>query len=191
MSTDESEDDWDEVWNARVEALERALDAKAYPQVLHSPHPFQLGGNADVLEFPYDKCGRAYVTAELTGKPSACYTDYELMICHRSPDDWGPNIISRLAPYTQQAHIGASETMDIGEAVPQGASIAAFLFDTYTKFDLFGAPNDIRLCIGITSQELDFKMKNGGSLLINLLKQQGVYPFTDLYRSSISFDTAT
>jgi hypothetical protein len=26
------------------------------------------------------------------------YADYELMICHRSPEEWGLNVISRLAP---------------------------------------------------------------------------------------------
>lgn len=186
MSADEPEDDWEEVWNARVEALECVLDAKTSPQVFHAPHPFELGGNADVLAFPDHKGGYAYVTAELTGKPTACFADYELMICHRSPDDWGPNIISRLAAYTQQAHIGATETMDIGGAAPKESTISAFLFDTYAQFDLFGSPNEIRLCIGITPQELEFKMKHGGSTLLSLLNQQGVYPFTDLNRPSIS-----
>jgi hypothetical protein len=125
------------------------------------------------------------VTAELTGKPDASYADYELMICQRSPSDWGPNIISRLAPYTQQAHIGAAESMDIGTATPAGSRIKAFLFDTYATFSLFGRDNELRLCIGITNPELQFKMEHGAEMLLALLKRHGVYPFTDLERDSV------
>jgi hypothetical protein len=58
---------------------------------------------ADVMTFFHGMDGVAYVTAELTGKPEDCYADCELMICHRKTEEWGPNAISRLAPYTQDA----------------------------------------------------------------------------------------
>lgn len=184
MNSDDQDDDWEEVWDARVDALEKAMQTSS-TQILHAPHPFQLGGNADVLEFANYQNGFAYITAELTGKPTACFTDYELMICHRTNDDWGANIISRLAAYTQEAYIGPIESMDIGESTPPGSTIAAFLFDTYAQFMLFDHPNEVRLCVGITKAELDFKMKHGCDKIIELLKQYGVYPFTDLQRSSI------
>jgi hypothetical protein len=129
--------------------------------------------------------GVVYVTAELTGKPDASYADYELMICHRSADEWGPNVISRLAPYTQEAYIDAGESMDIDQATPPESKIKAFLFDTYATFMLFGERNELRLCIGITKDELEFKMKHGGDRLLALLKQHGVYPYTDLGRDSV------
>ena len=178
------EDDWDEVWNARAHALAGVL-GQGHDNVFHAPHPFALGGNADVMAFQHHLKGVVYVTAELTGKLDACYADYELMICHRSPDDWGPNIISRLAPYTQQAYISAAESMDIDGAAPAGSRIKALLFDTYATFSLFGHDNELRLCIGITKAELDFKMEHGGEKLLALLKRHGVYPFTDLDRDSV------
>ncbi len=175
------EDDWEEVWNARALALALVL-GPSDDQVFHAPVPFVLGGQADVVAFFQHLSGVVYVTAELTGKPNACYSDYELMICHRLPYDWGPNIMSQLAPYTQQALIGAGETMDIDTATPADSKIKALLFDTYATFTLFGRACELRLCIGITKPELDFKMQNGPERLLDLLKRHGAYPFTDLDR---------
>lgn len=179
-----TEDDWEEVSDARAVALASAL-GPGDGMVLHAPHPFALGGNADVLAFFQHLPGVVYVTAELTGKPDACYADYELMICHRAASDWGPNVISRLAPYTQQAYIGSGETMDIDDATPKNSRIKAFFFDTYASFTLFGQECDLRLCLGITKQELQFKMDHGPEKLLELLKRHGVYPYTDLERDSV------
>src|SRR2546423_1543900 len=110
-------DDWQEVWDARADAIAKVL-GPGYDNVFHAVHPFALGGQADVMAYCHHLEGMVYVTAELTGKPDSCYTDYELMICHRRQDDWGPNIISRLAPYTQQAYISSGESMDIDSATP-------------------------------------------------------------------------
>jgi hypothetical protein len=181
-------DDWEEIWNARADAFAVVL-GKCHNEVYHAPHPFALGGNADVLRFSQPEIGTAYVTAELSGKPNASYADYELMICHRLPDDWGPNIISRLAPYTQQAYIAAGETMDIDSATPKESAIKAFLFDTYSKFVLFEQDFDLRLCIGITKDELQFKMQHGSEKLLAALKRDGIYPFTDLGRKSVDLNT--
>ena len=184
MTTPEDDDDWEEVWDARAAALADALGTD-HDNVYHAPHPFSLGGQADVVAFYHHLDGFVYVTAELTGKPDASYADYELMICHRSDNEWGPNIISRLAPYTQEAYIAAGESMDIYEATPPESEIKAFLFDTYRTFTLFGQDNELRLCIGITKPELEFKMKHGAETLLELLKRHAVYPFTDLDRESV------
>jgi len=181
------EDDWEEVWNARADALAQVF-GPGHDQVFHAPVPFYLGGQADVVAFYHHLNGVVYVTAELTGKPDACAADYELMICHRSPQDWGPNVISRLAPYTQQAYIGPGESMDIDSATPEGSQIKAFLFDTYATFTLFEQENELRLCMGITKSELEFKIQHGPEKLLVLLKRHGVYPFTDLERDSVPLD---
>lgn len=181
------DDDWQEVCEARSIALAAVLGPDD-GMVFHAPHPFVLGGNADVLGFYGHIPGAVYVTAELTGKPDACYADYELMICHRSRSDWGPNIISRLAPYTQHAFIAAGETMDIDDATPAHSRIKAFLFDTYATFRLYDHDFDLRLCIGITKAELKFKMEHGPDALLAALKHQGIYPYTDLERDSAILD---
>jgi hypothetical protein len=189
MTANSDNDDSEEVWNARADALAPVLGD--YGNVFHSPHAFDLGGSAEVMAFYEHLDGAVYVTADLTRKPDASYADYELMICHRTrEDDWGPNVISRLAPYTQEAYIAAGESMDIDQATPPESAIKAFLFDTYGTFTLFGEPNELRLCIGITKPELEFKMEHGSDKLLALLKRRGVYPFTDLTRDTIPFEPA-
>lgn len=176
--------EWEEVWDDRAAALERVL-GPAHDLVYHASHPFELGGQADVVAFYNHLPGVIYVTAELTGKPNVSYADYELMICQRTDSHWGANVMSRLAPYTQQAVIGAGESMDIDSATPADSLIKAFLFDTYRTFTLYGQEYDLRLCLGITKSELKFKMERGAEELVNRLKSQGIYPYTDLDRQSI------
>jgi hypothetical protein len=78
--------------------------------------------------------------------------------------------------------------MDIDQATPPESKIKAFLFDTYGTFTLFGQDNELRLCIGITKPELEFKMKHGPDRLIERLKRANVYPFTDLGRDSVPLE---
>jgi Suppressor of fused protein (SUFU) len=173
-------DDWEEVWNARLQALEQVLGPCT--QTYHAPLPFALGGQADVVAFGKHLQGVVYVTAELTGKREALYADYELMICDRGQDTWGANAISCMAAYTQEARISAGDTMDIDSAAPKGSTITALIFDNYSTFALFGETYDLRLCIGITKEELQFKMKYGSSALLERLKREKIYPFTDFDR---------
>lgn len=180
-------DETNDIWDARAEALSKVFGV-GHDNVYHAPHPFRLGGQADVMAFYHHVPGVVFVTAELSGKPGDCFADYELMISHRSNDEWGANIISRLAPYTQQAYIAAGETMDIDEATPPESHIKAFVFDTYRTFSLYGQEFGLRLCLGITKDELAFKMTHGGEALLTRLKASGVYPYTDLKRESIKLD---
>ncbi len=79
--------------------------------------------------------------------------------------------------------------MDIDTATPPTSKIKAFLFDTYATFTLFGQVCELRLCVGITTPELQFKSEQGADRLIDLLKRHGVYPFTDLDRDSVPLHT--
>jgi hypothetical protein len=140
------EDDRAEVWDARSDALAQVFGS-GHDDVLHAPHPFLLGGDAEVVAFHHHLDGAVYVTAELTGKPGASFADYELMICHRSAQDWGPSVISRLAPYTQEAYIDSGESMDIDQATPPDSRIKAFLL-TRTRSSRCQLGERASACIG-------------------------------------------
>jgi hypothetical protein len=75
--------------------------------------------------------------------------------------------------------------MDIGEATPAESPIKAFIFDTYGTFQMYGATYELRLCLGITRDELEYKFHHGPDLLLAKLKGGGVYPYTDLERRSV------
>lgn len=182
MSDDD--DDAQVIWDARADALCRIF-GQGYDNVYHARHPFAFGGQAEVMAFYTSKYGAVYVTIDLSGKPTESYADYELMICHRSPMDWGPNFISRLSPYTQEAYLHHGDTMDVPGVAPTGSRIVGMIFLTFNSFQLLGESFDLRLCLGITQAELDFKLQNGYEKLADRLKRNRIFPFTDLDRDSI------
>jgi hypothetical protein len=184
MEDGDAPDDLQSIWDTRAEALCEALGS-GYSNVWHCPHPFALGGNAEVMQFDEHIPGTVYVTVDLTGTPANTYADYELMICHRDKCTWGAEIVSRLAPYALKAYMARGETMDIEEATPPDSPIKALIFDTYRTFQMYGATYELRLCIGITKDELQYKFDHGGELLLAKLKAGGVYPYTDLARESV------
>ncbi|MGC4003287.1 MAG: suppressor of fused domain protein [Pirellulales bacterium] len=156
--------------------------------MFHSSLPLALGGNADVLAFSKHLDGMVYVTADLTGKPEESETNYELMIVHRTRLDWGPRILSQSAPYAIENPIHAEQSMDIGSATPETSAIKGFVFATYGTFRLFEQDCELRLCLGITEDELAFKHEHGAERLLTLLKRNGVYPYTDFERTSVPLD---
>ena len=96
-----------------------------------------------------------------------------------------------LAAHAQQPNHVRRVSVLLGPAEndPEAKSrIKAFLFDTYATLTLFGHENELRLCIGITKPELQFKLDHGAHRLLALLKAHGVYPFTDLERDSVPLD---
>lgn len=183
----ESNDEYELLWNARIEGL-RPIFGKPDDHVFHSPIPFYLGGDADVLPFSNHCGGTAYVTADLTvprEDNDTSAADYELVICHRPHNEWGPNIISQLAKYTLEVRLEPSETMDMGPAIPQPSKIVAFLFADYGTFELLGSQRGLLLCLGITSEELQLCQEGKSQFVLDKLKEAGVYPFTDLKRKTV------
>ncbi|SFH56590.1 suppressor of fused domain protein [Planctomicrobium piriforme] len=180
-------DDWAELWNARQALLESIL-GPAEDIVHHAPVPFELGGDADVLEFTQKIPGVTYVTADLTGsslsKPNT-NGQYELMICLREKADWAPYLLSRLGAYTCGTVLEPNDTMDIALSIPQPTNLTALLYVDYASIVLKGRRAGLLLCLGITADELELARNEGVEELLSRLKKSGVYPYTDLARSSV------
>ena len=156
---------------------------------LHAPIPFEagldLGGSPDVVTFSNYTNGKLYVTADLIGcadqKPNS-HGNYELAVAHQGEEDWGVDIICRLAYYTLEATLDHGETMDMEEATPEGSTINAFLFKRIATFDFQGNPANVICCIGITKAELDFCFDHGSDTLLETLPKD--YVLTEVYRQS-------
>ena len=58
--------------------------------------------------------------------------------------------------------------------------------DRPVQFEFLGQRYGLLLCIGITAEELAFKLANGSESLLALLKQRGVFPYTVLQRQSVT-----
>jgi hypothetical protein len=184
------EDEWTRWWDARVAAMETVL-GPCDDVVGHAAIPFDIGadngGGADIIYFKKHVKGIVSVTSELIGRDDQVENDlgnYELIICHRDEENWGPDLISRLAYYTLQARINPGETMDIAEAAPEESTTVALLFLNYGTFKVRKRKAGLLLCIGITADELKFCRAGKREKVESALKAAKVYPFTDLYRKS-------
>jgi hypothetical protein len=159
--------------------------------MLHAGVPFQYGaetgGAADVYLFPNHLEGIVYITGDLYGQqqPESDAGNYELMVCHKTTETWGPSLISKLAYYTLEASIYSGDTMDIGPFAQSENTIQGIIFDTYATFTIGPKKYGLLLILGITADELDWAMDNGGKQLIEKLKERDIYPITDLNRKSI------
>jgi suppressor of fused protein SUFU len=181
-------DDWTAWWDARMTAMRNVL-GDADGMVGHATIPFEvgaeLGGAADIVYFRTHVPGVVSVTSELIGRDAQLENslgNYELAICHRDDEPWGPGLISRLALYTLEAVLEPGETMDIATATPEGSTIAAFLFQEFARFEVLGRRAGILLCLGITSEELALCRSGKSGEVERSLRDAGVYPYTDLYR---------
>jgi hypothetical protein len=190
MADSQTTDDWQEWWDARVAAMEAVL-GPTEPDVLHAVVPFQFGfeagGAADVIFFKKHIPGVVWVTCELIGLDEQVTNEignYELMVCHRDEDEWGSDIISRLAYYTLDAKLNPGHTMDLGPSAPEGSTITAFLFLEYARFKVRSRDAGLLLCMGITADELKRCRMGRREEVVHALKEAGVYPYTDLFRQS-------
>ncbi len=195
-TSQQPENEWTRLWNARLAALTPIL-GKPADGVYHAVTPFHFrdpagGSCADVVPFPSYLPGATYVTTELTGEdvgqlPSSL-GHYELMICTQEESLTAVDFISKLANYTCDAELEAGQTMDINEFFGD-STLRAVLF-TYPAeqpvyFEFLGERYALLLCIGITSEELEFARSGSRDELLALLKQHGVFPYTIPDRPSV------
>jgi hypothetical protein len=192
MMPNDPHNDWQVLWDVRLVALESVFGPHDDDAILHSPIPFNLDGNADVLIFRKHLKGVVYVTADLIGddrsKPSEL-GQYELMICLRREADWAPDLIAWLARYTIEAVLSPGDTMEIAPGLPQPTRLTNLLFVPYAELTVNRAKAGVLLCLGITSDEFDYCVERGSDAMLGKLKQANVYPFTDLSRRSVELDS--
>lgn len=176
---------------SRVDALESQL-GKCDGMVLR-PRGRLAIGFSDVLRFHHYVHGVTYATCDLIGddrqQPNR-FGHYELMICTRQEEEWAPRIISRVAGWTRRSILNPGELMELGDHAPEDSQIAGFLFDTpeteHPYFSVMGYAASLVLCIGVTRRELDSAREHGPGPLLRALRENHVFPYTDLYRESLA-----
>ncbi|HEY9788462.1 MAG TPA: hypothetical protein V6D17_23940 [Candidatus Obscuribacterales bacterium] len=139
-------------WGACLQAME-SIFGPADNSVLRSPVPFdagfEAGGRANVLAFRKTLSGVAYATCELIGRDDQVHTplgNYELVICHRQDDSWGPNLISSLAYYTLQASLNPGETMSLPPEWVGDGTVKALLFLELTRMTVRNRQCGLLVC---------------------------------------------
>lgn len=179
-------------WDARVSAMEGVL-GKCDGTVFFAPSPRHRSGFADVLRFRDYVSGVTYVTCDLIGNPGQIpnkWGHYELMMCLPQENDWAANLLSRLAAYTHEATLQPGDTMDISSERPLNTTVAALLFTRpdppADAFSVRGTPAGLILCIGITADEFAACKNYGSGVMLRMLKEKGVFPYTEMLRESVT-----
>ncbi|QDV74986.1 suppressor of fused domain protein [Botrimarina mediterranea] len=196
-----------DAWYERKSELMASVLGKPEDWVMHAIIPYDVGGRLDQYFYRSFQTGTAMATKELSllpdqGSSNDRLTTYEMVGFMRPPftgEDAGnlettsgriyrrlDIFMNALARYSEQATLNPYETSAVPKVDESESDYPLVIFDEFAKFDLgdnqtFG----LLAVIEIFPSEFEYKQENGGDALIDLLKQEGVYPFTDPNRSPV------
>jgi hypothetical protein len=205
MSADAEEAAARDWYDRKTALMEEALGAE-HDMVMHALIPYSVGGALDLYYFPNGIPGTAIATKELCESPhegssSTAYRNYELVMFTRHPlnldeanDEETPfgrahrnirAILNRIAPYSAHAELNPYETCEF-PADMERVGGKCLIFDGYTEFDdIFPRQFGLLAIIEITRREMDYAREHGGRALLELLRETGHYPYSDLDRESV------
>jgi len=200
-----TEEDHERYYELKSEGLEQVL-GKMHPIVGHSIIPFAVGGAVDMYYFPSHIKGTGFATMELIGIDGSgpmenrfgryelvAFTKYEYNEGADTPTPF--NLIERKAcgflttigRYASQAVLNPKETIE----VPNGGNEenTCLVFDLYEpdgmKFKIGDSAHHLLLCMQLFRSEMDFARQNGSDELFKILKEKGIYPYSDLDREPV------
>ena len=200
------------VWNAEAIDLFFEEKSQALPKVLGEQMPsvghaivgFNAGGTVDMYYFQPKEGGTLFATEELirpTGEKSIRNENgyYELVALTKQSYQEvkigeGPfgemerrmcGIFTGVARFSYQAKLEPLETC---EFPVEGEESRCLIFDSYkgaSEFVIEGESYGLLLIIEVFRQEMEYARKQGTRKLIELLKEKGHYPFSDLNREPV------
>lgn len=200
---DFAQEEYDLDYELKDKGLEHVL-GKAYHMVGHAIIPFNIGGAVDMYYFTEHIPGTGFATMELLDphgkgpKPNRLGT-YELVAFTKEPYNTSDkknafNTIERrmCGNLTRMGYYGKDAALNPGDTCElpiDDAEIRYVIFDNYApdnkKFTIGNRDHHLLLCMEIFKDELDYSRAKGSSELFTLLKQKGVYPYSDLGRESV------
>ncbi len=200
-----TEEEHEKDYELKSEGLENVL-GKMHNVVGHAIIPFSIGGAVDMYYFPNHIKGTAFATMELldpngNGPKKNRIGTYELVAFTKHDYNGSEktqtafNLIERKAcgfltaigMYSSQAVLNPKETIEI----PNGKNEenTCLVFDLYEpdgkKFKIGNREHHLLLCMQLFRSEMDFARQNGSDELFKILKEKGVYPYSDLDREPV------
>jgi hypothetical protein len=198
-------------YEIKSQFMEKVL-GKEHDIVMHAIIPYDIGGSLDLYYYPDYMGGTAVASKELANykfnKPKNDWLDaYELVMVTNNKIDLDSvknkqaepgsfaydhklinSTLNMIGRYSTQATLNPYETLEFPadmEVVGGKCFILDILSEPYmckeTKNRKFG----LLLIIEIHRDEMEFAMQQKGKELIEMLKENKVYPFTGINRKSI------
>jgi len=195
----------DEEFTSSYELKSKAIEGvlgKMEDMVGHAIIPFEIGGAVDMYYFSEHIAGTGFVTMELINpdgsgpKPNVIGT-YELVAFtkekyHNIEDSGTPfnkierhicGLFTTIGNYSSQAVLNPKETCEVPTDQEENACL---IFDAYKGFQISDRIHHLLLCLQVFRSEMDFARANGTDKLIDLLKNAGHYPYSDLNREKVA-----
>ena len=204
MADEEPEVSEEDVWFERKSEIMEDILGKEHDMVGHSVVPYALGGGLDLFYYPNGIAGTAIATKELCEVLDECPSNnlfqcYELVMFTHHPIDLDVSqdestpfgrihesinaILHCMAPYSEQATLNPGETCEFPAEI-ETVGGKCLVFDDYgttSNDEQFG----LLALIEIYRSEMNYAREHGGKALINVLKEHGVYPYSDLEREPL------
>jgi len=195
-------------WHDQKTALMVERLGAEHDMVMHAMIPYAVGGGLDLYYFPNGVKGVGIATKELSENPEEGSSNdvfelYELVMFTRheinlddAKNDHTPfgkahsninSVLNVIAQYSAQATLNPNETCEFPEEMDNVGG-KCFIFDAYPsesaadESGLFG----VLAIIEIFRSEMDYARENGGGQLIQMLKDAGHYPYSDLDREPVT-----
>jgi hypothetical protein len=198
----------DEEFNLDYELKEIGLEnvlGKMHGVVGHAIIPFSIGGAVDMYYFSNHIKGTGFATMELLnpdgfGPKSNRIGTYELVAFTKldyndnedEPTDFNKierrfcGIFTTIGNYSSQAILNPNETIEVPNETEENYCL---ILDNYKpenkEFKIGERNHHLLLCLEVFRSEMEFARKNGSEKLIQLLKEKGIYPYSDLDRNPV------
>lgn len=205
MST-EPEDDGQEWYDHKAAVMEELL-GPSHDIVMHSVIPYSVGGALDLYYYPNGIPGTGIATLELSeapgeGSSNDVFPCYEMVMFTRHPIDLDAaknprnpfgkahraisSILNLMARYSAEATLNPGETCEFPEGMPDVGG-RCLVFDAYPPHTQdVDAEFGLMVMIEVFRSEMEFARENSGDELLELLKAQGHYPYSDLDREPVA-----
>ncbi len=206
MQGDDPDQAADDDWYERKTARMVELLGPEHDMVMHAIIPYAIGGALDLYYFPNSIApGTAIATKELSeaegeGSSNDFYDCYEFVMFTQEELDLDQaldattpfgrahdtinRILNVMAPYSAQATLNPFNTCEFPEEMEHlgGKCLIADAF----RYDAEHAGFGLMLLMEVFRSELEYAREHGGDALVELLIEQGHYPYSDMDRESVA-----
>ncbi len=203
--SEEEEEKLEDKWYDDKSSLMESILGKEHGMVMHAIIPYEVGGALDLYYFPNGIDGTGIATKELSfacreSSSNDKYDKYELVMftkeeldldnAHDENSNFGiahqniSSILNPIAQYSEQVKLNPNETCEF-PADFEGIGGKCLIFSDYEKLHNPQKEFGLMAVIEIHRSEMEYAMEYGGAELIRLMKEKGVYPYSDMNREPI------
>jgi hypothetical protein len=193
-------------WYEQKQAVMERLMGKQHDIVMHAIIPYAIGGGLDLYYYPNGIPGTGVATMEVSelpdqGSSNTAYSCYELVMFTKHPLDLAQakqpetafgkahsninSVLNCVAPFSATAKLNGNDTCDFPAEMEKLAG-KCLIFHNYGPHDNPQRGFGVLAVIEIFRSEMDFARQESGEKLIQLLKDAGHFPYSDLDRQPVA-----